>query len=880
MKKRVFHRPKLRFVKQNTEAKEIKVVKEGGAKDDPVAVAVIPVFDKKPSKTFLRPQQAPVPSAKTQALRSLAKSLKAQEVALENPCIKRKGPSCERTAMDSFYSSLDAVAQQESGAHATVVTLGNSLIASDHVTDKVRERLVSEFGDGGRGFLLPDRLSKQGGRRVRTGRGTPGWTIHTFAQKRPKRKAFGVAGSMHESTVDGDRIRWKVRGARSARLHWLDHKDAPAFTLSVDGKPLTTVTPSNPQAEEDRIFDFEIPPKTKELVLRAPKKGVVLYGIALSNDVPGVMFDTIGVPASDARLYNSVDEARFSRQLASREPSMVVVMVGGNETRSLSFKKASEADVKREYAAMIDRVRAAAPDASCLAVSPIDAAKATAAGAELTTRPELLKVVALEKEIALAKGCAFFNLFESMGGPGSLQRFHRKSLVNADLVHPLGKGGDVLGTLIADALLTNYRTTPIPKEKKKIKRRLVRPLMAGLSSSSSKVSARPENQLQRLYDSLSQLEGPRRQKRTAVGVFGDGIVEDDIFVSQLRKRLQDRFGSRGRGLVTLGEGSAALSDDRVTLKLKKPYELVNGRRLSVGGAVSASGKKTRLFSGAQAGITFCEGCKARSASDFRREGEPAFLDVSWLYTPGMSTADVYVNDVLAGTLSEGERRAQSDVQFFRVPVRGESHTVSIKVAERSKKTHVDVLSVAAEVESQGVVLDAVGLRGATAMTMQRWRNDIIAEQVTRRRYDLVAFVYGAEESALSRLDALTYKHHASKTMRTILDASPGADCVVLLPFDRQVSQKRAPKLDMVRRVQRELANENLCALFSMSDAMGGERGLEAWKNESLVAEDKGSFTREGYQRLADLFANDLMTLYDYTQERAEVQNVASAQGEK
>ena len=232
--------------------------------------------------------------------RRLQQQLRAPGADVDNPCVRFDEHGCLRTALDPFFVALDSVDKKEEGSHATVVTLGNSLIASDHVTDIVRARLVRRFGNGGRGFLLPDRLSKMAGRRVRTGRGSDGWEIITFAQKPPARTQFGFAGSMHESTHAGDRVTWKLRGASRGQLFFLDHEDNPGFTVEVDGRRVLDVKAERPELPMDRVVELELERGSKNLRVIAKDGGVTLYGIALARNKPGVVWDTIGVPASDA----------------------------------------------------------------------------------------------------------------------------------------------------------------------------------------------------------------------------------------------------------------------------------------------------------------------------------------------------------------------------------------------------------------------------------------------------------------------------------------------------------------------------------------------------------------------------------------------------
>ncbi len=857
---RVLRQPKMTFTIPDAEPTEAPA--EDKASPDvlpppaPVLVSVVPqdrVRD--PS----RPRRDLEATAEVKRLRRIAKALKAPGADVDNPCVQQNAAGCLETAMDAFYGALDDVAAGVPGSHASVLTLGNSLIASDHVTDIVRERLVETFGDGGRGFLLPDRLSKVAGRRVRTGRSTPGWRINTFAQKPPKRAHFGFTGSHHESTRKGDRVSWSTRGATEAKLFFLDHKKAASFRVQVDGKTIEKVASQSPDEPSDRVLTFDLPDDAKKLSVVADGKGVVLYGVSLTGDRPGVSWDTIGVPASDAEMYvTKADPGIFQRQLKERDPNLVVVMVGGNEIRSLAFGWTTLEEVRKHYSTLIDRVQDALPDASCLAVAPIDAAKATAAGAQLTTRKEVASVVALEREIALEKGCAFFNLWQAMGAKGSLHRFHRAGFVNDDLVHPKGKGGDVLGEFIADGLFANYLATPRPQVKKEKRRRLVFPAFAGLSFPGvERTAPLDEHPLAPVISAFNQAERRKGQGRVAVGMFGDEHVEGQLFADRLKTRLAERVGDRGRGLVGIGDHDPRLLTARVVRRLRGPHNIVDGRDVVLGGAMSLFGTSTQLQPGAKLELRFCDGCRKSPVLPKGR------LDVSWLYTPDMGKAVVLVNDVEVGTIEPDQRtRRDSDVQVLTVPVRGERHRVTIQVPNEDDNLPVTLLSVAQELDRPGVVVDAVGLASATGMTMQRWQQDLLLDQAEARDYNLLVLGWGAVEERIPGLDEVTYRHHYRRTVATLKKSSPHAACVLVGPFPQGPDENDE---SLVAVVQASVAEEMECAHFSPRRALTRAARPDG---QAPVFVDGEGLSPAGLQLVGDALAHDLLSFLDYAREKA------------
>ena len=195
--------PKMYFVAFDNEQNQPKIASYDDANDDDFEtngenlaldkvetgeVAVphddLSAYQTKDGEGFKRPKYRP--TARAKRIWEGAKQLGAPGGFFENPCLAFETGGCSRTAMDDFYRSLDDVYQKRPGSRAAAIALGNSLIASDHITDIVRKRLQENFGDAGLGFLLVDRLGKIAGRRARTGLSSGEWAVHTLIKEKPE----------------------------------------------------------------------------------------------------------------------------------------------------------------------------------------------------------------------------------------------------------------------------------------------------------------------------------------------------------------------------------------------------------------------------------------------------------------------------------------------------------------------------------------------------------------------------------------------------------------------------------------------------------------------------------------------------------------------
>lgn len=459
----------------------------------PVPLAPLPVAAAVEPELFVDRADLAVEGREARALRAFAKTLHAPGAPLEEPCAEptttgavddEKRCACARGALEPFWSALDR--SRARGRRAGVVVFGNSLIASDGIVEVVRRRLVERFGDGGPGLLLADRMASYGPR-SRTANAADGWRPETVAGiPAPPTLPLGLAGVHHVSTGKA-MSRFRLPGATpSVTLFWLERPGAPPLEWRVEGGPWAPVATradaaepvaaSKPKGTKARstLLVVEAASTRKKrpgfIEVRSRGEGAAVQGVVVEHEAGGVVVDTLGVPSADAALWLEADEEIFARQLAARAPSLVVAMLGGNEVRRLAWGRSSRAEIERDLRALLGRARDAT-GAACLVVGPIDAVEGASEqeGERAADRPDrfvqraqLDPVIEIERRVALEEGCGFLDLYAAMGGRGSLKRFHDAGVMHDDLNHPRGRGLDMLGQLVADALLEAYATSVHP----------------------------------------------------------------------------------------------------------------------------------------------------------------------------------------------------------------------------------------------------------------------------------------------------------------------------------------------------------------------------------------------------------------------------------
>ena len=401
------------------------------------------------------------------ALLAVAKEMGMPGSPIINPCLDDEGGACRRRALDGFFRSLDAVTATAGQSRITV--FGNSLIVSDRIVDIWRARLQDRFGDGGRGFLLANRMAPYGSF-ARTGDNARGFVAHNVVWGERGPYPFGIAGALHVSKRPAQ-TNWALRGARHARVFWLDHPRATPFALRVDDEDAVLVRPSGTGG--GRVTNLALASGARTLNLQTTGQGAVIYGVSLERVTPGVILDTLAVIGADGTRFLRTDPKLFAQQLRALAPDLVCVLLGGNEIKRIAWGGATRSRVKRDFRRFVRRLRHVSPDASCLVVGPLENVMGgqptrkknrRPVSAPFQTRPETYYVNALMRAAAVDEGCAFFDLFAAMGGPGALRKLAAADMLNADRIHPRGRGLDLVGELIHDAVLDAYeRGTPSPQ---------------------------------------------------------------------------------------------------------------------------------------------------------------------------------------------------------------------------------------------------------------------------------------------------------------------------------------------------------------------------------------------------------------------------------
>ena len=377
----------------------------------------------------------------------------------ENRAAETGSPSMEPSPLELFFSALDARGLPASRAMVRISWWGDSAVAGDGYTSRIRTRLQERFGDGGAGIVLADPTFK-GYRHGQVRLKRNNWTTESVLHRRLRHGRYGLTGSVMQS-YGGASSTFIARGEGYDRVtvFFRGGPNRGLLQLYVDEEGLARADHlTRRDSAEESQWTFDLQAASKWIRVRAAGKGSVeLYAVALERKLGGLVLDTMGHVGLRARGLLRINAAHFSEQVRLRAPHLVAIHFGGNERVDARLTKEKH---QKEISALIQRLKKGHPQTSCLVVGPLPHGVRSAGKIVLDPRLEIIS--AGQRSAAAEEGCAYFDAIEHFGGKEGLQGMVQNRLLAKDLAHLTTRGHTKMGDLVADWLIKAYDASGTP----------------------------------------------------------------------------------------------------------------------------------------------------------------------------------------------------------------------------------------------------------------------------------------------------------------------------------------------------------------------------------------------------------------------------------
>ncbi len=360
----------------------------------------------------------------------------------------------EHQGMEPLWLALDSLGSL--GRPVRIAVLGDSYIEGDILTSDLREALQRRFGGSGVGYL--PMCSEVAGFRRSVQQQFGGWTAHNgndhsgySPQWANLTGHYFMAGSGAWVSASGVRNFLSRLDTCAQSSFYCMGSGSASVTAEVNGVPQPQLSLSPAGSVATATVRGRIG-RVRWTVNRS--SGNLAYlGVSMDPDC-GIVVDNYSLrSASGFQLYN-VSPKMLSDFDAARHYDLVVVMYGLNVATSRGSNYTHYHNKMKE---IIDRMKAAMPRTGFLVVGCSD--RAERSGGSLKTMRGVLGLINTQQRLAYDCHVAFWNLYEAMGGEGSIVAMvnARPRMANLDYTHINWNGGHHLASIMADAIVWGYQ---------------------------------------------------------------------------------------------------------------------------------------------------------------------------------------------------------------------------------------------------------------------------------------------------------------------------------------------------------------------------------------------------------------------------------------
>ncbi len=353
---------------------------------------------------------------------------------------------------NTLFKKLDTLLSEGKGK-VRIMQIGGSHIQAEIWPDRVRNNFLQLSPDinGGRGFVFPFKIAETWNPKNFQISYTGTWKAYRNSVKKHKAK-WGISGI---TVVTTDSISSFNIGYRSDtltnysfnRIKIFHDTDPKSFVVN-----LKSNIPSKTITDHDLGFtEFILESETDTLsveILKTNKTqtNFTLYGLSLENDKPGIVYTSVGV--NGAKTSSFLRNQLFVNQLKSINPDLVIFCIGINDAYNPEFCTTC---YENNYDQLVDWIKSVNPNVEFLFVTNNDSFYKRKYPNKRVFEARKVMISLAEKHNA-----GMWDMFEVMGGLGSIKNWEDYGFAKKDKIHFTDKGYHLLGDLMFSALMKEY----------------------------------------------------------------------------------------------------------------------------------------------------------------------------------------------------------------------------------------------------------------------------------------------------------------------------------------------------------------------------------------------------------------------------------------
>jgi len=374
-------------------------------------------------------------------------------------------PKNDNTVLYAFFYDLSRVNQLNKPVR--IMHYGDSQIEGDRITSFIRDRLQSNFGGSGPGLLpvvqpygqfsMKQDISSNWKRYTVFGKEDSGLYHNRYGALASFCRFSPIKKTGNKSFEAWFKARYCGLSYNTARQYekfriFYGYNKKPFLAQIYTGEEMIDAD-FIPVTNELKVLEWSFDQTPPNITVKLKgEDSPDFYAISFESK-KGVLVDNIPMRGSSGLIFTKIDKELLKKMYHQLNVNLIILQYGGNTVPYIS--NGYEKYGKSFYNQLI-RLKSIVPGVPIIVIGVAD--MSTKEKDYYVTYPVIPKVRDALKNAAFKAGCAYWDMYEAMGGKNSMPSwvFADPSLASSDFVHFNHKGARLIAEMFYNALLYDY----------------------------------------------------------------------------------------------------------------------------------------------------------------------------------------------------------------------------------------------------------------------------------------------------------------------------------------------------------------------------------------------------------------------------------------
>lgn len=358
--------------------------------------------------------------------------------------------------LDPFFQKLLRLKINKAG-QINIIHIGDSHIQADYLTNQLRQNFQREFGNGGRGFLIPARVAQTNEPNNYLSQSNSTWESKRIVfpdQPLPTGLGGVVVRSLDENAVLNFSIKnYPDLNYGFTRLTAYFLKEPRSYNLIITDSTYRILAYMGTYSDSavKNSATVNLPYSINDISIKTLKNlpiqdRITFFGFNFQTENPGIIYHAIG--ANGAKFKHYLSDDFFIEQTSSLNPDLIIVALGTNEALDHPY---FDPKFPQDMDEFIQQLKKQNPSAPILLSIPPDSYKR-----KTKRNPGVQNIRRYLLDYARDKNLPYYDLYEAGGGVHSADQWKKAELLRDDGVHFTRQGYELQGDMFYDALMNAY----------------------------------------------------------------------------------------------------------------------------------------------------------------------------------------------------------------------------------------------------------------------------------------------------------------------------------------------------------------------------------------------------------------------------------------